>query len=196
MDMTINYPLMVKTLLGKFQTQQKLLKFQVFNCSITKNLFETSVSLYYTSWFTFSLFSCHKISTLVFRSMFVIYITLVIALSWSGENWTVAGFYPTNIRLLPHLVGKKPDFIFLYFLPNNWAIAFFFSVLKDLGNTRIFPERQILLELNGAESLKVYINCLLFTPLDYNEKQKFSKIKFFLTQQDNYINQKILGMGE
>ena len=53
-------------------------------------------------------------------------------LSWSGKNWTVDGFYPTYVCLLPHLVREKTAIIFLYFLLNNWAIGILFCTERIL----------------------------------------------------------------
>ena len=47
-DMTVNYPLMVKTIWGKFWTQQKSVKLQVFNCVITK---KWAHSFVFFKWF-------------------------------------------------------------------------------------------------------------------------------------------------
>ena len=121
---------MVKTLLGKFWTQQKSVKLQAFNCSITnkwvhwlvffyvfayffKNIyfkvhFKLTASVciivqdwyieYFISYFMvyiFSLFSCHKISTLAFRSMSVIYHDRSKIGQWSVFTWPIMSvFYP------------------------------------------------------------------------------------------------------
>ena len=75
---------------------------------------------------------------------------------------------------------KKSGHHFLYFLPNSWAIGFF-SVLKDFGNTRIFPESQFCSNVqNVAKSFKVCINCLLFTPLDYKLQQNLLPVHYSL----------------
>ena len=71
--MTVNYPLMIKTLLGKFQTEQKSGKFQVFNGVINK---KWAHALIFFNDFAYFLgtsnssnifpcyFCCHKISAL------------------------------------------------------------------------------------------------------------------------------------
>ena len=63
-------------------------------------------------------------------------------LSRSGKSRTVTGFYPTYVRLLPHLVGKKSGHHFSVFFTKRLSNRAS-SVLKVLGNTRILQENQI-----------------------------------------------------
>ena len=87
-------------------------------------------------------FSCHKISTLAFRSMSVIYP------QENYHNRVKVGQWPVFTQPMsifyPILLGINQTSFFSIFLPNDWAVGFFFWALKDFGNTKIFPENQIL----------------------------------------------------
>ena len=120
-----------------------------------------SMILYFVVYI-FSLLSCHKISTLAFRSMFVVFTPNNIIMIWwkLDIGWCLPNLCPS----FNPSFWEKPDIIFLYLWPNNWPIGFF-SALKDLGDTRIFPESQIFFVLICKMMPKilrfVYIVCFL-----------------------------------
>ena len=97
-----------------------------------------------------------------------IWYLLLRTLSQSGKSWTVTGFYPTFVHLLPHLVGKKSDIVFLYFLTKKLTNRGFFCTEKTWEILEFSQKLKFCSNLqNGVRSLKVCINYLLFTPLDY-----------------------------
>ena len=135
--------------MGKFQTQQKLVKLQVFNCSITKKWAHSLVffncfayfsrNIYFHEHFLLTASVCiivqdwYSEACLLFTPKNIYHDWVEVA-RWLIFTWPMSIFYPI-------LLGKNRT-VFFCILPN-WAIRFF-SVLKDLGNTRIFPESQIL----------------------------------------------------
>ena len=91
-------------------------------------------------------------------------------MSQSGKSQTVTEFYLAYVHLLPHLARKKRTSFFCIFYQTTKQKGFFlywktWEILEFPQKIKFCSNLQ-----NGAESLNVCINCLLFTPFDYIKK--------------------------